>query len=366
MAGQFGGLQADMDRLELTRPDDWHLHVRDGNALGAVVPHTARVFGRAIIMPNLQPPVTTVDQALAYRDRILSAVPKGSGFEPLMTLYLTDDTPPKEIRRAADGQAVHAIKLYPAGATTHSDAGVTAIGKTYAALEAMAEADLPLLVHGEVTRPEVDVFDREAVFIDEVLAPLVDRIEGLRIVFEHITTRRAVEFVQAAPDRVAATITAHHLLENRNALFHGGLRPHYYCLPVLKRETDREALLQAASSGSRKFFLGTDSAPHLKDAKESACGCAGIYTAHAAMELYAEAFDSIDALHRLEGFASHHGADFYRLPRNLSRIVLERRETIVPDNFPFGDGSLVPLRAGGQIGWQCHAAEHQGEMKSPA
>lgn len=346
-----------MDRLEITRPDDWHLHVRDGDALAAVVPHSARIFGRAIAMPNLDPPVTTVAQARAYRDRILAAVPGGSGFEPLMTLYLTDRTTPETVREAAADSAVHAVKLYPAGATTHSDAGVTAIENVHPALEAMAEADLPLLVHGEVVRDEVDFFDREKVFIDEVLTPLVERFPALRVVFEHVTTREAVAFVNDAPDRVAATITPHHLLENRNALFAGGLRPHHFCLPVLKREADRRALLEAATGDSPKFFLGTDSAPHPRGAKESTCGCAGVYSAHAALELYAEIFDTAGRLDRLEAFASHRGADFYGLPRNTGRVRLVREATEVPEEYAFGDDVLVPLRAGGTVGWRAELIE---------
>jgi dihydroorotase len=341
-----------MERLEITRPDDWHLHLRDGDALAAVVPHSARVFGRAIVMPNLVPPVTTVEQARAYRERILAAAPEGSGFEPLMTLYLTDRTTPEAIREAAFDPAVHAVKLYPAGATTHSEAGVTAIENVHPALEAMAEADLPLLVHGEVVRDEVDFFDREKVFIDEVLAPLVERFPELRVVFEHVTTREAVAFVDAAPERVAATITPHHLLENRNALFAGGLRPHHFCLPVLKREEDRLALLEAATGDSPKYFLGTDSAPHPRGAKESACGCAGIYSAHAALELYAEVFDTAGRLDRLEAFASHRGADFYGLPRNTGRVRLTREPTAVPEEYGFGEDVLVPLRAGGTVDWR--------------
>lgn len=346
-----------MNQLEITRPDDWHLHVRDGDALAAAAPHSARIFGRAIVMPNLKPPVTTVEQARAYRDRILAAVPDGSGFEPLMTLYLTDHTTPETIREAAADPAVHAVKLYPAGATTNSDAGVTAIEHVYPALEAMAEADLPLLVHGEVVRDTVDFFDREKVFIDEVLAPLVARFAELRVVFEHVTTREAVAFVDAAPDRVAATVTAHHLLENRNALFAGGLRPHHFCLPVLKREEDRLALLEAATGDSPKYFLGTDSAPHPRGAKESACGCAGIYSAHAALELYAEVFDGAGRLDRLEAFASHRGADFYGLPRNTGRVRLLREPTEVPEAYRFGDDALVPLRAGGTVGWRAELVE---------
>jgi dihydroorotase len=347
-----------MNELTLTRPDDWHLHVRDGAALACVVPHTARQFGRAIIMPNLKPPVTTTAQALAYRERILAAVPAGIDFTPLMTLYLTDNTPAEEIHRAKDSGLVHAVKLYPAGATTHSDAGVTDLRKPAAALEAMAEAGLPLLVHGEVTDAEVDVFDREAVFIERHLAPLVERLPGLKVVLEHITTRQGIEFVQAAPDTVAGTLTAHHLLLNRNAMFSGGLRPHHYCLPVLKRETHREALVAAAISGSPKFFLGTDSAPHPRNAKESACGCAGMYSAHAAIELYAEAFEAAGALDRLEAFASHFGPDFYGLPRNRARITLRREDWQVPDAYPLGSESLVPLYAGQTLHWRLQAPEH--------
>jgi dihydroorotase len=347
-----------MNELTLTRPDDWHLHVRDGAALACVVPHTARQFGRAIIMPNLKPPVTTTAQALAYRERILAAVPAGVDFTPLMTLYLTDNTPAEEIHRARDSGLVHAVKLYPAGATTHSDAGVTDLRKPAAALEAMAEVGLPLLVHGEVTDAEVDVFDREAVFIERHLAPLVERLPGLKVVLEHITTRQGIEFVQAAPDTVAGTLTAHHLLLNRNAMFSGGLRPHHYCLPVLKRETHREALVAAAISGSPKFFLGTDSAPHPRNAKESACGCAGMYSAHAAIELYAEAFEAAGALDRLEAFASHFGPDFYGLPRNRARITLRREDWQVPDAYPLGTESLVPLYAGQTLHWRLQAPEH--------
>ncbi len=341
-----------MNELTLTRPDDWHLHVRDGTALACVVPHTARQFGRAIIMPNLKPPVTRTAQALAYRERILAAVPAGVDFTPLMTLYLTDNTPAEEIRRAQDSGLIHAVKLYPAGATTHSDAGVTDLHKPAAALEAMAEAGLPLLVHGEVTDPDVDVFDREAVFIDRHLAPLLERLPQLKVVLEHITTRQGIEFVTSAPATVAGTLTAHHLLLNRNAMFSGGLRPHHYCLPVLKRETHRQALVDAATSGNPCFFLGTDSAPHPRHAKESTCGCAGIYSAHAAMELYAEAFAAADALDKLEDFASHFGPDFYGLPRNKTRITLRREEWQVPDSYPLGDETLVPLYAGQTLRWR--------------
>lgn len=344
-----------MDTLTITRPDDWHVHLRDGAALALTVPHIAQRFGRAIVMPNLAPPVTGWEAARAYRARILAHVPAGTDFEPLMTLYLTDRTDPGEIRRAAE-QGVVGAKLYPAGATTNSDSGVTAIDNIRAVLEAMESCGLPLLIHGEVTDPEVDVFDREGVFIERVLAPLALRHPGLRIVLEHITTRAAVEFVRGASANVAATITAHHLLLNRNAIFSGGVQPHHYCLPVLKREADRAALLAAATSGNPKFFLGTDSAPHERLRKEAACGCAGIYSAHAAIELYTEAFDQAGALDRLEGFASHYGPDFYRLPRNRGRIALRRREWTVPDRYPLGEGTLIPLRAGGQIGWELAAA----------
>lgn len=344
-------LSTPVTRLSLTRPDDWHVHLRDGAALGLTVPDMARQFGRAIVMPNLKPPVTTTAQALAYRERIVAAVPAGAAFEPLMTLYLTDRTPPAEIAAAKASGKVFAVKWYPAGATTNSDHGVTDIRRCEATLEAMAEHDVPLLVHGEVTDPAVDVFDREQVFIEQLLKPLVDRHPKLRVVLEHITTRQAVEFVSAADGSVAATITAHHLLLNRNAMFTGGMRPHHYCLPVIKRETHRQALLQAATSGNPRFFLGTDSAPHARRDKESACGCAGIYTAHAAIELYAEAFDSVGALDRLEAFASHFGPDFYRLPRNTARITLERRPWTVPAVLGFGDTELVPMRAADTVAW---------------
>jgi dihydroorotase len=339
-------------RITLTRPDDWHVHLRDGAAMAAVLEHTARRFARAIVMPNLRPPVTTTAQAAAYRSRILAALPPGQRFEPLMTLYLTDNTPPAEIERARASGFVHGVKYYPAGATTHSDAGVTDIRRCHETLAAMAELGLPLLIHGEVTDPRVDVFDREAVFIERVLDPLIARLPRLRVVLEHITTRDAVDFVAGAGDNVAATITAHHLLYNRNALFVGGLRPHFYCLPVLKRETHRAALLAAAVSGNPKFFLGTDSAPHPRRSKESACGCAGIYTAHAAIELYAEAFEAAGALSRLEAFASFHGADFYGLPRNTDTIELVREPWSVPGEFALGEDTVVPLRAGEQIAWR--------------
>lgn len=337
--------------LTITRPDDWHLHVRDGAALATVVPHTAAQFGRAIIMPNLKPPVTTAAQALEYAARIRAAVPAGMAFEPLMTLYLTDILPPDEILRAKDAGVV-AAKLYPAGATTNSDAGVTDLRKTYKTLEAMQRAGLLLLVHGEVTSPDIDLFDREAVFIDTQLIPLRRDFPELKIVFEHITTREAAQYVQQADGFTAATITAHHLLFNRNAIFTGGIRPHYYCLPVLKRETHRLALVQAATSGSAKFFLGTDSAPHPAHLKEHASGCAGCYTAHAAMELYAQAFDAAGALDKLEGFASFHGADFYGLPRNGGTITLKRESWTPPESYAFGEAQLKPLAGGEPLAWR--------------
>lgn len=340
-------------QITLTRPDDWHLHLRDGEALKAVLPHSARQFARAIIMPNLKPPVTTVAAATDYRQRILAALPAGSDFTPLMTLYLTDNTSPEEIRKAAESGFVHAVKLYPAGATTNSDAGVTDLAKCDAALAEMESLGMPLLMHGEVTDPSVDLFDREKVFIERVLQPLLARHPGLRVVFEHITTREAAEFVESAGDNVAATITVHHLLYNRNAIFLGGVRPHYYCLPVLKRELHREALVRAATSGSRKFFLGTDSAPHARHAKEAACGCAGCYTALAAIELYTEVFEAAGALDRLEAFASFNGPDFYRLPRNAGRITLVCDEWRMPGDLDYGGGDmLVPLRAGEAIRWR--------------
>jgi dihydroorotase len=340
-----------MNDLTLTRPDDWHLHVRDGAALHTVVPHTAAQFGRAIIMPNLKPPVTTAAQALDYKARILAAVPDGMQFEPLMTLYLTDNLPADEIVRARDAGVV-AAKLYPAGATTNSDAGVTDLRKTYQTLEAMQKAGMLLLVHGEVTSSDIDLFDREAVFIDTQLIPLRRDFPELKIVMEHITTKEAAQYVQAADRFTGATITAHHLLYNRNAIFTGGIRPHYYCLPVLKRETHRQALVQAATSGSNQFFLGTDSAPHPAHLKEHASGCAGCYTAHTAMELYAQAFDSVGALDKLEGFASFHGADFYGLPRNTGSITLRREPWTVPESFAFGDAQLKPLCGGETLPWR--------------
>jgi len=341
-----------MDHLKLRTPDDWHLHLRDGAQLAAVLPHTAARFRRAIVMPNLVPPVTTTALAQAYRDRILAALPAGSRFVPLMTLYLTDRTDPAEIAAAKASGHVFACKLYPAGATTNSESGVTDIRRIDAVLEAMAAQDMPLLVHGEVTRREVDVFDREASYIDEVLVPLRSRLPGLRIVFEHVTTAAAVQFVKSQPTGVGATITPQHLLMNRNDLFQGGIRPHHYCLPVLKRETDRVALLEAVGAGDPRFFLGTDSAPHGRRAKEQTCGCAGIYSAHAALELYAEAFEQAGALHRLEAFASEFGPRFYGLPLNDGTVTLERGEWTVPEHYPFGPDVLVPLRAGGQLAWR--------------
>ena len=338
-----------MNALILTRPDDWHLHLRDGDMLAAVLPDTARRFARAIVMPNLNPPVRTMADAAAYRERILAALPTGLTFEPLMTLYLTDNTSPEEILKAKASGFVHAVKYYPAGATTNSDSGVTDIRRVDAALEAMQEAGMPLLLHGESTDPGVDVFDREAVFIEGVLAPLLRRLPRLKVVLEHITTRQAAEFVAAAPDNVGATITVHHLLYNRNAMFQGGIRPHYFCLPVLKRETHREALVAAATSGNPKFFLGTDSAPHVTSAKESACGCAGIYTAHAAIELYAEVFETAGSLDRLESFASHFGPDFYGLARNTDTITLVKETHTVPARH---DGGITPLRANELLSWR--------------
>jgi dihydroorotase len=337
--------------ITITRPDDWHVHVRDGAALQTVVPHTAAQFGRAIIMPNLRPPVTTAAQALAYRERILAALPAEANFQPLMTLYLTDNLPPDEIARAKDAGVV-ALKLYPAGATTNSDAGVTDLRKTYPTLEAMQRAGLPLLVHGEVTAPEIDLFDREAVFIDTQLIPLRRDFPELKIVVEHITTREAAQYVLGSDRFTGATITPHHLLYNRNAIFTGGIRPHYYCLPVLKREVHRLALVAAATSGSAKFFLGTDSAPHPAHLKEHATGCAGCYTAHAAMELYAEAFEGAGALDRLEGFASVHGPAFYGLPRNRGSITLRRENWTAPETFAFGEAQLKPLRGGESLPWR--------------
>jgi dihydroorotase len=342
--------------LVIRRPDDCHLHLRDETALRAVLPFTATRFARAIVMPNLKPPITTTELALAYRKRILAALPPGVSFEPLMTLYLTDQTTPQEITRAQASGTVHGAKLYPAGATTHSDAGVTDVRRIDAVLERMAEVSMVLQVHGEVTDPDVDMFDREARFIDEVLAPLAERHRTLRVVFEHITTRAAVQFVASGRKGIAATVTPQHLLMNRNALFQGGLRPHHYCLPVLKAEADRAALLAAVAGGSERFFLGTDSAPHARAAKETACGCAGIFSAHAGIELYAEAFEAAGALDKLEGFASCHGADFYGLPRNTGTLTLTREPWEVPQHYPFGADELVPLRAGERIAWRIAAA----------
>lgn len=339
------------DEIVLRRPDDWHVHLRDGEVLRDLVPYTAEVFGRAIVMPNLKPPVRTVADAVAYRERILAAVPANVAFEPLMTLYLTPSTTASDVEEAAKHPHVHAIKLYPAGATTNAEAGVRDLEALHDVLAAMERCDLPLLVHAESTDPAVDVFDREVSFLQGTLTRLLHRFPGLRVVVEHITTAEAVTFVRACPPRVAATITAHHLLYDRNATFQGGLRPHFYCLPVLKRARHREALLEAATSGEPRFFLGTDSAPHLRQSKESACGCAGIFTAHAALPLYAEAFAAVGALDRLEGFASHHGPDFYGLPRNHERIALVRNDVNVPERLPMAGGDLVPLRAGESVAW---------------
>ncbi len=341
-----------MNRLTITQPDDWHVHFRDGEILSLVVPDTARRFGRAIAMPNLMPPITTTQQALAYRDRIQAAAPESSAFEALMTLYLTDDTSADEILRARACGHVHGVKLYPAGVTTNSAHGVTDLRRTSAALEAMQETGLPLLVHGEVVDQAIDVFDRERVFIERVLGPLLDRFPGLRVVFEHVTTSDAVDFVLQGPDTLAATITVHHLLLNRNALFSGGLRPHYYCLPVLKREKHRQALVSAATSGSSKFFLGSDSAPHARLEKESACGCAGVYTAHAAIELYTQVFEAAGHLEKLEEFASVNGARFYNLPVNMTRITLEKQSWQVPAVLRYADQELVPYGAGERLAWK--------------
>jgi len=341
-----------MDRVTLIRPDDWHLHLRDGEALKSVLADSARRFARAIVMPNLRPPLTTVAAAVAYRHRIMSALPAGSDFEPLMTLYLTDDTRPAEIQRAKASGIVCAVKYYPAGATTNSDSGVTDIRKCIDTLETMADTGMPLLIHGEVTDPQIDVFDREKVFIERTMIGLVQQLPRLRIVMEHITTSNAVKFVLSAPDSVAATITAHHLLMNRNDIFRGGMRPHHYCLPILKREEHRQELVKAATSGNPKFFLGTDSAPHARHTKETSCGCAGIYTAHAGIEFYAEAFDAAGSLDKLEGFASFHGADFYGLARNRRQITLVRSAWPVPAEIPYGSDTLVPLRGGDSVAWK--------------
>jgi dihydroorotase len=341
--------------LTITRPDDWHLHLRDGEALESVLPDTARQFARAIVMPNLRPPVTNTDMAKAYRQRILDVLPVGMQFEPLMTLYLTDNTTAEDITAAKASGIVHGVKLYPAGATTNSDSGVTNLGHCVKALEAMEQCGMPLLVHAEVTNAHIDVFDREKVFIERNMIPMLERFPALRVVFEHITTKDAADFVTAAPSHIGATITAHHLLMNRNAMFNGGIRPHHYCLPVLKREEHRQALVQAATSGNPKFFLGTDSAPHLKSAKEAACGCAGMYTAHAAIELYTEAFEAANALDKLEAFASFYGADFYGLPRNTDKVTLCKQSWTVPEIIPMAEGELVPLRAGQEISWKLQA-----------
>ena len=341
-----------MNKITITRPDDWHLHLRDGAALKAVLPDTARQFARAIVMPNLRPPVTTTELALAYRQRILEALPAGMNFEPLMTLYLTDNTTAEEVIKAKASGLVHGVKLYPAGATTNSDSGVTSLDKCTKALEAMEKVGLPLLAHAEVTDSDIDVFDRELVFIERHMIPLLKKYPGLKVVFEHITTQDAADFVALAPANVGATITAHHLLMNRNDMFKGGIQPHHYCLPVLKRESHRVALVKAATSGSAKFFLGTDSAPHAKHTKEAACGCAGMYTARTAMELYAEAFDSVNALGKLEGFASFYGADFYGLPRNTEQVTLVKESWKVPESLPYDGDVLVPLRAGQMVHWK--------------
>jgi len=348
-----------MNQIILTRPDDWHLHLRDGAQLGAVLADSARRFARAIVMPNLKPPVTTTELALRYRERIRAALPPDVVFEPLMTLYLTDNTRPEEIDKARASGAVHAVKYYPAGATTHSESGVTDLSRCYRVFEAMEASGMPLLVHGEVTDQTVDVFDREKVFLGEVLTPLLERFTRLRVVVEHITTLEAVRFVTAAPQRVGATITAHHLLLNRNALFAGGMRPHHYCLPILKREVHRQALIEAAISGNPKFFLGTDSAPHARHTKEADCGCAGVYTAHAGIELYAEIFAAADALARLDNFASRYGAEFYGMPRNTGTIRLVEESWRVPPDLPFGDARLVPFRGGEDVRWRIDM--HHGE-----
>ncbi len=339
--------------IKITRPDDWHLHLRDGAALKAVLPDTARQFARAIVMPNLRPPVTTTELAAAYRQRIVDALPAGLQFEPLMTLYLTDNTTAEEIVKAKASGIIHGVKLYPAGATTNSDSGVTSLDKCASALDAMEKLGMPLLTHAEVTDADVDVFDRERVFIERHMIPLLKKYPALKIVFEHITTKDAADFVMSAPSNVAATITAHHLLMNRNDMFKGGIQPHHYCLPILKREEHRVALVKAATSGNSKFFLGTDSAPHAKHTKEAACGCAGMYTAHTAIELYVEAFETVDAIDKLEGFASFYGADFYGLPRNKAQITLVKESWKVPESLPFdGLDVLVPLRAGQELNWK--------------
>lgn len=341
-----------MDKITIIRPDDWHLHLRDGGALKAVLPDTAQRFARAIVMPNLRPPVTTTVLAAEYRQRILTALPEGAKFEPLMTLYLTDNTGADEIAKAKSSGFVHGVKLYPAGATTNSDSGVTSLEACSDALEAMQRLGMPLLVHAEVTDSDIDVFDRERVFIDRHMSSLVVNYPELKVIFEHITTKDAAEFVANSPSNIAATITPHHLLMNRNAMFAGGIRPHHYCLPILKREEHRLALVKAATSGSPKFFLGTDSAPHAKSAKEATCGCAGMYSAHAGIELYAEAFEAMNALDKLEAFASFYGADFYGLPRNTDQITLSKEAWTVPESIAFAGDVLVPLRAGQTVAWK--------------
>jgi len=343
---------APQTEIKIRRPDDWHLHLRDGADMQSVLPHTAERFARAIVMPNLKPPITTVAEAYAYRQRILAALPAHLSFEPLMTLYLTPTTTPEEIRRAKQSGFVHAVKLYPAGATTNSEAGVSTLTNMYAVIAAMEAVDLPLLVHGEVTDQKVDVFDRERIFLETELAPLIQKFPRLRVVFEHITTREAADYVESASERVAATITAHHLLLNRNALFTGGIRPHHYCLPVLKREEHRQRLLKAATSGNPKFFAGTDSAPHAKHTKENGCGCAGIYTAFGAVELYCEAFDNAGALDSFEAFMSEFGPRFYGLPLNTGSLTLKKEKSAIPESYAMGANSLVPMRAGGELEWR--------------
>jgi len=344
-----------MTKITLTQPDDWHVHVRNGAMLKTVIAHTARQFGRAIIMPNLKPPVTTVKQALSYRKEILNALPADSTFQPLMTLYLTNQTSVAEVKQVAESAFVHAFKLYPAGATTHSEAGISTLVTVYPILEAMEKYNIPLLIHGEVTDEVCDIFDREAIFLEKILTGLIQQFPALQIVLEHITTKEAVQFVESAAKNIAATITPQHLLYNRNALLVGGIRPHHYCLPILKRESHRLALVKAATSGNPKFFLGTDSAPHLSNLKETACGCAGCYTAHAALELYAEAFEKAGALDKLEGFASFYGADFYQLPRNTKTITLEKQDWLVPDHYGENNISVTPLKANEMLAWKVSA-----------
>ncbi len=341
-----------MEKLIITQPDDWHLHVRTGAILKTVIPHTARQFSRAVIMPNLKSPVTTVAQAENYRQEIIQAIPKGLDFTPLMTLYLTDSTTTSEVEKAAESPHVYAFKLYPAGATTNSDSGVSKLDLIYHVLETMQEHDIPLLIHGEVTEAKYDIFDREKIFLDKVLAGIIKNFPELRIVFEHATTREAVQFVTEASEQLAATITPQHLMFNRNAILAGGIKPHYYCLPIIKRETHRQALIEAATGGNKKFFLGTDSAPHLQHLKENSCGCAGCYSAHAAIELYAEIFDRAEKLDKLEAFASFNGADFYRLPRNTDKIMIQKATWRIPDNYQVENNFLIPLRAGEDLTWR--------------